>query len=64
LTFLQIVSVAFLILLHQEMQQADHMVLIKLESQLILALAEEELDESVLADDWVLPLLLLIVHWN
>jgi len=46
------------------MQQADHMVLIKLESQLILTLTEKELDESVLADDWVLPLLLLIVHWN
>ena len=52
------------IFLDQEMQETDHMVLIKLEAQLILALAKKELDEGILADDWVLALLLLVVDWD
>jgi len=43
------------------MQQTNHVVLVKLEPQLILTLTEQELDELILADDQVLPLLLLIV---
>lgn len=39
------------------MQQANYVVLFKLESQLVLALAEKELHESILVDDQILTLL-------
>ena len=48
LTVFQVICAAFVIFLHQEMQQANYVILIKLEPQLILTLAEQELDEVVL----------------
>ena len=50
------------------MKKAYDMVFFKLETELVLALTEEELDEGVLIDDKILTLLLWINYlaeeWN
>lgn len=44
------------------MQEADDMVLFKLQAKLVLSLAEKELDECILVYNQILPLLLLVNH--
>lgn len=51
------VLLLFLVFSYQQVQQTDDMILFKLQAELVLALAEKELDEGVLIDDQILALL-------
>lgn len=60
--FVLSVLLVFLVFAHEQVQQADDVVLFQLEAELILALAKKELDEGVLVDDQILALLVWVEH--